>query len=251
MLRLINRLGRKSIAALAKRYGYALSPVRCDSPRASSWTAVEAYQRVSKRDHRFKTVIDIGASDGRWSAEFMQWFPDQQYLLIEAQPVHRDGLGLFCASRDNAEFVLAAAGERRGELYFDATKPLGGLASHTPFPQNCITVPVTTVDDEVSERDLLGPFLLKFDTHGFETPILKGAEQTLKRAELIIMECYNFKIAPECLRFHEMCGYFAEKGFRCIDLYDPLYRPRDGVFWHMDLVFAREDRPEFRHPDWD
>jgi len=44
-----------------------------------------------------------------------------------------------------------------------------------------------------------------------------------------------------------MCRYLGERGFRCIDLVDPLYRRRDDAFWQMDLVFIRKDRPEFSH----
>ena len=99
-------------------------------------------------------------------------------------------------------------------------------------------------------RGLEGPYLLKLDTHGFEVPILKGAARTLASTEVIVMECYNYRIAPECLTFDEMCRHLGERGFRCIDLVDPLYRPYDDAFWQLDLVFIRSNRPEFSHQDY-
>jgi hypothetical protein len=39
----------------------------------------------------------------------------------------------------------------------------------------------------------------------------------------------------------------AQRGFRCIDLVDPMHRPHDDSLWQMDLVFARKDRPEFSY----
>lgn len=206
-----------------------------------------AFQAIAKRNHNFNTVIDIGASNGMWSAALMKYFPQCQYLLVEAQPVHTEELNQFSNLNNNAHIVLAAAGENPGQIYFDASDPFGGQASYIPYESNNLQVPVTTIDHEIQTRRLTGPYLLKLDTHGFEVPILKGASQTLTEAEVIIIECYNFKIAPECLLFFEMCEYMKGLGFRCIDLVDTLHRPYDDSFWQMDLVFIKESRPEFSY----
>lgn len=60
-------------------------------------------------------------------------------------------------------------------------------------------VPQKTIDNSVLEHSLKGPFLLKFDTHGFEIPILEGAAQTLLATNIIIMETYNFKLTEDSL----------------------------------------------------
>lgn len=206
-----------------------------------------AMRAMVERKHPFRTVVDIGASTGIWSARLMRHFPDRRYLLIEAMAGHEAALRAFCASHANAQYVLAAAGEKPGKVFFEAgDDPFGGAASATPGAGR-IEVPVTTLDAELSARKLPGPYLLKFDTHGFELPILKGAATTLANTDVIVMECYNFRISPECLTFPEMCAWLGERGFRCIDLVEPLHRPRDGAFWQMDLVFARADRPEFAY----
>ena len=206
-----------------------------------------AFRALAARKHAFNTVIDIGASNGSWSSALMRYFPDCRYLLIEAQPVHEPALREYCARHANAQFVLAAAGERAGQVFFDAAEPLGGQASSAPSAAATIQVPVVSVDEEVHARKLDGPYLLKFDTHGFEVPILKGAAETLARTDVIIIECYNFRLSPECLTFDEMCRYLGERGFRCIDLVEPLHRPHDDSFWQMDLVFVRDSRPEFSY----
>ena len=146
------------------------------------------------------------------------------------------------------EFSLSAAGEKKGSLYFNAKDPFGGQASTSPIEgEHIIIIPAITIDEEVSSRGLKIPYLMKFDIHGFELPILKGASNVLKDTNVIIMETYNFKIAPECLQFFEMCEYLKTYGFRCIDVYDLRYRPYDNAFWQMDLVFIKNDRPEFNY----
>jgi FkbM family methyltransferase len=206
-----------------------------------------ALNGLSSRGHGFKTVVDIGASDGSWSTMLMRHFPACRYLLVEAQPVHEPALREYCKRHPNGQYVLAAAGENEGHIHFDASDAFGGVASYEPSGVSDIRVPVVTVDAEVKARGLEGPYLLKLDTHGFEVPILKGAARTLASTEVIVMECYNYRIAPECLTFDEMCRYLGEWGFRCIDLVDPMYRPYDDSFWQMDLVFVRSNRLEFSH----
>jgi FkbM family methyltransferase len=206
-----------------------------------------AFRALVGRKHAFKAVIDIGASNGSWSASLIRYFPYCHYLLVEAQPVHESALREYCARNPNAQFVLAAAGEKAGEIFFDAADPLGGQASYAPHSAADIRVPVVTIDTEVRARKLEGPYLLKFDTHGFEVPILKGAADTLEITDVIIMECYNFRIAPESLTFDEMCRYLGERSFRCIDLVEPMHRPYDDSFWQMDLVFVKDSRPEFSY----
>ena len=56
------------------------------------------------------TVIDVGASDGRWSGEIMQHFPSASYLLIEAQEgVRGAGLQRFKAAHPGVGYEICAA----------------------------------------------------------------------------------------------------------------------------------------------
>jgi hypothetical protein len=141
--------------------------------------------------------------------------------------------------------VEARAGTTKGEIHFDGSDPYGGLASTTPFENNNLVVPVTILDHEIEARGLNGPLLIKFDTHGFEVPILEGAVEVLKQTRVIVMECYNFKISPDCLTFPEMRALLAGQGFRCADIADVLHREKDGALWQMDIAFVRDDAAVF------
>jgi FkbM family methyltransferase len=194
-----------------------------------------------------ETVIDVGASNGHWSAQMMHHFPKAQYLLIEAQEAaHGTALQRFKAAHSNVDFELCAAGDHDGEIHFDASDPMGGLASTTPFPKNDISVPVTTIDNLVHRRTLRGPFLIKLDTHGFEVPILEGARQSITQSAMLIIEVYNFTLCPGALRFYELCQFLEPRGFRCVDMFDLMNRPDDHAFWQMDMVFLPTTHPVFQ-----
>lgn len=217
----------------------------------SNGTTQAAVISLKKRSYKINSVLDIGASDGRWSKAMMVQYPDAQYMLIEAQEFHKPQLDLFVAHNKNAKYVLAAAGAKEGEIFFDAGNPFGGQASSTPFPSHNIVVPVTTIDLEVEKNGLTGPFLIKFDTHGYEIPILQGASRTLQNTAVIIMECYIHRLTKESLLFNEMCGYLDGLGFRCIDLVDPVWRIYDNTFWQMDLVFIKKESAEFQYSNYE
>ena len=191
------------------------------------------------------SIIDVGASDGRWSLEVMEIFPVARYFLIEANHYHKDNLDKFVNKHKNTEYIMAAAGDRVGNVYFDDSDPFGGIAMDEKINADLIQIQETTIDYCVKDKKLKGPFLIKLDVHGFEVPIIKGALETLKETEIIVMEAYNFQIAKDSLLFHEMCEYMKEKGFRVAGIIDVSYRPKDYALWQMDLIFVKSTREEF------
>lgn len=209
-----------------------------------SMHALFALKRLAARGVRVGTVIDIGASNGMWSRDAMRVFPAARYLLIEAQDVHKPALDDFVRSHPCATYVLKAASERPGNIFFDADAPFSGQAATESAP-GLVSIPATAIDAEIVARQLPGPYLIKFDVHGFEMPILRGASKALAEASVIVMECYNFKIAPESMLFADACKFFESHGFRVADISEPLWRPGDRTFWQMDIFFVRADRPEF------
>jgi FkbM family methyltransferase len=177
----------------------------------------------------------------------MQHYPKAFYYLVDANTVHQKDLENFTASLDNADYIIAAAGSEVGEVYFDNSDPHCGIASKTKLDNNYIVVPVTTIDVEVENRKLKGPFLIKLDTHGFEVPILEGASKSLEQANAVIIEVYNFQLSDTSLKFYEMCSYMEKIGFYPLDIADPMWRIYDDSFWQMDILFVKKDRPEFSY----
>lgn len=212
--------------------------------RPSPLSLESALSRCSRRAPSIGTLIDVGASNGSWSLLARRFFPGMACFMIEAQAEHAAALEKLKSSGPAFDFVTAAAGDRDGTVSFQAGDLFGGVAVHDPVGDGFRQVPMVAVDTLVRERGLAPPFLLKLDTHGFEVPILEGAVETLSRTALLVIEVYNFQLTPESLRFHEICAYLEARGFRCVDMCDPLFR-RDGVLWQMDLLFVPATGAEF------
>ena len=212
---------------------------------------VSVCERLRHRGLEIETVIDVGASNGCWSKKLMPFFPRAYFFLIEANRHHEPELLAFKKNHPSSDYALAVAGDKVGEVFFDKSDPFCGVASHTKSEKFNTRLRCVTIDDEVAKRKLKGPYLLKLDTHGFEVPIFEGADKTLKKTNLIFVETYNFDIEETSLRFWEMCQYLYERGFRPIDLCEPMHRPADEAFWQIDILFVRNDREEFKSNNYD
>lgn len=207
-----------------------------------------AIARCKSRGVEVATVIDVGASDGRWSKDCKTIYTSANYLLVEAQQGHKAALEAYSNAEEGVDYILAAAGKKAGKIYFDASDLFGGLASEKPFEANNIEVPVVRLDDVIRDRNLSGPFLLKLDTHGYEIPILEGASELLEKASLVIIETYNFQLTRDSLRYWEMCAHMETLGFLPVENVDLKLRAKDQAFWQMDTFFVRKDSELFSYP---
>lgn len=236
---------KEHVAQLFQKFGYDIR--RIDR----SHTMVGALMRCVNRGVKINSVIDVGASDGRWSEACMNFYPNAHYLLFEAQLPHQDGLEQFSQKHTNVNYILAAAGNRTGKIFFDISDLFGGLASEVPLNSHYTEVPVTTIDIEVHKRGLKPPFLIKLDTHGFEIPILQGAVKTIPMAGLIIIETYNYKLTPESMKYFEITQYMEDLGFSPIEIVDLLLRKKDHSLWQMDTFFIPSNSKEFLYHSYE
>jgi FkbM family methyltransferase len=237
------------IKRILSQFGYTIQRIQ-EKPVGVNYypfTMAEALKRCVSRGIEVNTVIDVGASDSRWSQICKNYLPSANYLLIEAQEAHQISLEQFKQANKNVEYIIAAAGQRDGRIFFDNSDLFGGLASEEPFEQNSIEVPVISIDAEIKRRNMAPPYLLKLDTHGFEIPILEGAENILIHASLIIIEAYNYQLTKDSLKFYQLCQYMDEKGFCPLEMADFMVREYDNSFWQMDIFFVPKSRIEFSY----
>jgi FkbM family methyltransferase len=231
---------------------FGLRLVRCQTLLKPNhhFTMERALQRCRRHGFPIETFIDIGASEGKWSRQAAAVFPDSHFLALEPLEERRAVLEALRQTMPNFDYMLAMAGAVTGTGTINVAEDLIGSGSYDSTASNSRPVPMLALDDLVVERDAKPPFGLKFDTHGYELPILEGAPATLRQTELIIMEVYNFADPPRVLRFHQICAHMEALGFRCYDMCTPILRPRDGALWQMDLFFARDTADLFDYPSW-
>jgi FkbM family methyltransferase len=215
------------------------------------FTMERALRRARRHGFTVETFLDIGASEGKWSRTAAGIFEQSRFLAVEALAERRAVLDALQRACPRIGYEIAVVGDAVGTGYINVSDDLIGSGVYDADDPSARPVPMVTLDHLVAERRLSPPFGIKFDTHGYELPILAGAERTLERTALIVMEVYNFGDPARTLRFHQMCAHLEVLGFRCYDLCGPMLRRRDGVLWQMDLFFAPARSDIFRYPDFD
>ncbi|MEE8574790.1 MAG: FkbM family methyltransferase [Thermodesulfobacteriota bacterium] len=233
------------IATLAPAEKELLKNVLLKSSEEDS-PVLAAMMRIKVLNIPLSSVIDVGASDGSWSNKVEKVWSDLRYLLIDANEHWEEKLKQRTFERPMMKYLIAAVGSEVGKAYFANTPgdPKSGHACAEKMGYTYSEVPSISLDQIVLDTNLPGPYFLKLDTHGFEVEIFSGAKSVLKNTQLIQVEAYNFSNRGR-LRFHEMCAFLEERGFRCVDIVDVMRRAKDNILWQMDLFFIRSDREEF------
>jgi FkbM family methyltransferase len=204
-----------------------------------------ALARIAGRKLDIATIIDLGAAKGAWSSMARTVWPNAHAHMIEANYYWEREL-FTLTKAPGYSYEIACAGPTKGEGYFmfSESDPYGGAGAEAGTP-GATRVPQVTVDSQCAEKNLKGPYLVKFDTHGFEREIIQGALETLKQTSLIVIEAYNYGARE--IRFPAMLNLLEDLGFRCVDIGEPLFREHDSCFWQIDFFLVPESRPEVQY----
>lgn len=225
---------------------HLIQPIGVQLGRAG--TDMESVLKVlgRMRGDNIATIFDIGASTGRWSEMTMQFIPHARFIGIDPLKEREAALQRLKQRKPNFDYVLCAAGEEANGTVQMAVGDDPDTSTVHGSDGTMRTVPLHSLDAIAEMKGTKGPYLLKFDTHGFEVPILNGAKKVLAETNYIVMEAYNYRHVDGTLLFWEMCQLMDTMGFRCFNLVDPMLRSLDKSLWQIDLFFARKDDVFFR-----
>lgn len=210
----------------------------------------DALARVAAKNIEIATIIDVGAAKGDWSRSARALWPNAHAHLIEAKERWARELETFAREHGPASISLNAASDKPGRIWFpvDGEDYAGAAFKDEDAREGLTQIDATSIDHDVERFRLKGPFALKLDTHGTETDILTGAQNTLKDVHLICIETYNL-IGQK--RFPQMIAWIEERGFRCADMSDPVFRQTDQTLWQLDFYFLRAEHRAFKDYSFD
>jgi len=230
------------INRIAKPFGVQVNGLN------SNVTMPRALENIRKRGYSPSSIIDIGASNGKWSMVGHGVFPDAHFLLIEPLAENRAAISELVQTHKNWHYCHKAAGNEAGTVWINVAEDLDGSAVvfEHPLSDTVKQFPMTRVDSVCQDIGLPAPYLVKLDTHGFEVPILEGMKGIWNKIDFLIIEAYNFRLHARCVRFFELAALLEKKGFLPIDLVDVRHRPGDYLLWQMDIVFGRAGQKELQ-----
>jgi FkbM family methyltransferase len=200
------------------------------------------------------SVIDVGAAYGDWSIMCQAVFPSARYLLVEPLEEFAPFLHDAVARLSDANWVPAVAAGQRGERNLRVHRDLVGSSLLVEAQESddveTRVVSAAAVDELVRDHDAAGPYLLKVDAQGGELEVLRGAQDTLRQTELVILEVTFLPLLIDGPEFADVVSVMAASGFVMHDILDLSYRPLDGALAQADAMFVPASSPLRTEVGW-
>jgi FkbM family methyltransferase len=201
------------------------------------------------------TVIDIGAHLGFYTLLMSSRVGTQGHVLaFEPSPREFPHLKthIWINARSNVRLENAALADRSGSMELFLTGVPGTTGNSLRRPEvNCfqsVAVPVITLDEYLSEKDIQDVDLIKLDAEGAELKILAGAVGLLSRSRrpLILCEINDPVLALYGWehRGEDVIEFLETKGFRWYSLNadgSPIALVKSSSY-NTDLIAVPEER---------
>jgi len=193
------------------------------------------------------TVLDVGILTG--TAPLIQVFPDRPHHLFEPVDLHFKQIEknyrninsklhhVALSDTEGNAYLACRAINRDGRITHSEVVDAPVTNEELPDLVECRTIPKCRLDTITEKEGIVNGCLLKIDVDGHEMSILRGADITLERASIVVIEAPLDR--ARLPHFFERSAYLMNKGFFLMDIVDLAYY--DGVLWQVDLVFVRKD----------
>lgn len=178
-------------------------------------------QKLKDNGFEPKVIYDIGACVLHWTQESKRIWPNAEHVLFDAfAPAE------FLYIEQNFRYhvgVLSDVDNKEVRFYQNDMFPGGnsyyreiGCQHGKFFPEDKYILKKTrTLDSIVSEKGFPLPDLIKMDVQGAELDILRGAKNTQKHAQHMILELQHTDYNLGAPKAHECVPLIEEFGWKC------------------------------------
>jgi FkbM family methyltransferase len=195
------------------------------------------------------TIIDIGAAEGVIALKFSQAFPEAivfvfepikntfEILLRNTSSNHKVITVNKALGNSHEEKIIHIAHRITSSSIFDIEKDIENnyFAEQLRYESD-EEITVSRLDDEIPSETIVN--IIKIDVQGFELEVLKGAEQTLKRTCLVVLEMQNHNLYNKAPKYYELDEYLRNNGFELYDIIPSLRE--DYKLYEWDSIYINK-----------
>ncbi len=201
-------------------------------------------------DLNINTIIDIGANEGQFALKFSQLLPNAKIHSFE--PISK----CFNALKENTkgvniEYHNMGVGDEYSEKKINVYKhsPSSSLMEMAELHEDLFphsighqeeTIIVDRLDTIFKDKSLKQNILIKIDVQGYESNVIIGGRETLKKAKLVIIEMGYSELYVGQKLFDDLYMMLHELGFRFKGNIAQTLNEKDGSFLYSDSVFINE-----------
>lgn len=198
-----------------------------------------------------QNVIDIGANTGQFAAKILDILPDIDLYCFEPIVTCFKELQQNLGSNKKIRFFNIALGNENGEmtLHLNDYSPSSSLLVMNNLHKKAFTFTEKSIDEKIyirklddlkAEIVLAKPLLIKIDVQGFEKEVIKGGLETIKQADIIIIETSFEELYKGQPLFDEIYTTLRDLGFVFKGNFEQLTNPMDGKILQADSIFIKE-----------
>lgn len=213
--------------------------------------AFKSLERMKKLGFTPRSVFDVGAYQGDFTAMCLDLWPDCEIHSFEALPEKLKQLQSRFKNK-KVRIVGNLVGDEQKDVQFFADETASSILESQEFtPKKKLNLRMITLDHYVSQNNLPAPNLLKIDTQGYEYPILQGFGKNLEKVEALLLELNFIEIYHKVTLAHKIIQYLSEFGFVVYDICEIHRRPLDRALIQMDFLFVKESSHLRKDKRWD
>jgi len=213
-----------------------------------------SYSFLGLRTLPIRTIIDVGANKGQFAKTVLDVFPNANIHCFEplAEPFSELTLWAEKQKKGRIKTYNFALGEKEDVLEFLAhnehspsssfLKTTSACENLYPFTQmqNPVKVKVTTLDNWFKNLPDSPNYeiLLKLDVQGYEDRVIRGGQETFKKAKACILEINLDKLYENQATFKNISALLYELGYKYAGNLNQSYAI-DGHVVFIDAVFVK------------
>jgi FkbM family methyltransferase len=194
-----------------------------------------------------KTVLDIGANTGQFANRINEILPE--VTIVSFEPIKKcfDELLLNTKSINVKAFNCALGEvEEQQNINISAHSPSSSLLKmadlHTEVfaGTNFVeteTISIKRLDDIFADLNITGKLMVKIDVQGFEDRVIKGGINSLKKADLILIETSFEELYEDQLLFDGIYQLLTGLGFIFKGNLTQAINKKDGKILYAESIF--------------
>lgn len=231
---------KTGVRGVARRLGYDVVPF------TGGMTSLQ--RSLLARD--IGTAIDVGANTGQYAERLRDLGFRSQIMSFEPGPAAFSILQAKARHdpRWKVRPVALGSSAGTGTLHVSRNSVSSSLlevtAEHTQAAPGAATigaeeVPISTLDHEILQAGVAGPYWVKLDVQGYEMAVLAGGQMTLAQASAVQVEVSFPVLYSGQASWLELASLLEERGF-ALRAIEPGYEdPDSGYLQQADLLFVR------------
>jgi len=199
------------ILQYAARKLEVMSHVGCDAGRIGYvihlkrlgviYSRYELFEKKWLLDMGIRSIIDVGANVGEFTAIFAELFPDARVYAFEPLPdcfTQLTKVAKQYQGRVKAFNIALGTQEGSFEFHRSSWAPASSFREMSKlhkdnYPHSAesetVKVDVETLDKVFENIDLKKNIFIKMDVQGFEDEVIKGGLEVIKKAKVLVIEC--------------------------------------------------------------